>query len=274
HQLVQIDAGFDTHALQHVGDVFAGHIACRTLRIRTATGAGNGAVHHAHAFFEAHKNVRERLVVGVVEVHRQRLHRYFVRYRVQHCTGLHRRADADGVAQRYFVAAKVIQPLRYAYHIADGNVALVWATEHRGNIATHAYSFRACTLQHRTKALDGFIDRGVDVLLVERFAGRGEHRDAGNARRTGAVVAKHVGHQRGIVDAGLATDAGVDFFGIGELRHPLRADETGRFDGFQPAGGKPVDQFDLGRGGDDRLLVLQAVAGADFDDADMVGKHA
>src|SRR5579875_1086450 len=38
-QLVEIDAGLDAHALQHVGNVLAGHVAGRALGVRTAAGA-------------------------------------------------------------------------------------------------------------------------------------------------------------------------------------------------------------------------------------------
>src|SRR3546814_2400326 len=56
---------------------------------------------------------------------------------------------------------------------------------------------------------------------------------------------------------------------------PLRADEAGCFDRSQASGRKVVDQLDLGRGGHDGLLVLQAVAWADLDDADAGGQcHA
>src|SRR3546814_6858773 len=66
-----------------------------------------------------------------------------------------------------------------------------------------------------------------------------------------------------------------DLGGIGRLRHPLRADEAGGFDRPQASGRQAVDQLDLGRGGNDGLLVLQAVAWADLDDADAGGQgHA
>src|SRR3546814_12268783 len=56
---------------------------------------------------------------------------------------------------------------------------------------------------------------------------------------------------------------------------PLRADEAGGFDRSQASGRQAVDQLDLGRGGNDGLLVLPAVAWADLDDADAGGQgHA
>src|SRR3546814_6591536 len=75
------------------------------------------------------------------------------------------------------------------------------------------------------------------------------------------------------MDARLARDAGEHLGGVGELRLPFRTDEAGCFDALQAGGREPVDQFDFVGGGDEGLLVLQAVARADFDDAD-VSVHA
>src|SRR6185312_1409173 len=274
HQLVEIDAGFDAHALQHICDVFAGHVAGRAFCVGAAAGTGDRTVHHAYTFFEAHEDVRKRLVVGVMEVHGQRLHRDFVRHRVQHCAGFHRRTDTDGIAQRNFVAAKLVQAFRNTHHIADGHLALIWAAEYGGHVAAHPNAFGAGALQHRAEPFDGFVDRGVDVLLVEGFAGGREYRNAGDARLARAVVAAHVGHQRRVIDPGFAIDTGIDFLSVRELRHPLRADETGRLDGLQATRRKAIDQFDLDRRRYHGLFVLQAVAGANFNDADMIGKHA
>ena len=58
---------------------------------------------------------------------------------------------------------------------------------------------------------------------------------------------------------------------ISQLRHPFWADETGCLNRLQASGRKAVDQRDLHLGWKQGLLVLQAIAGADFDDADMVG---
>ena len=67
-------------------------------------------------------------------------------------------------------------------------------------------------------------------LLVEGFRCGGEHRDFVGADGARAVVALFVRHQHRIAHAVLARDAGEDFGGIGELRHPLRADEARGFD--------------------------------------------
>src|SRR6185312_6812877 len=171
HQLVEIDAGFDAHALQHICDVFAGHVAGRAFCVGAAAGTGDRTVHHAYTFFEAHEDVRKRLVVGVMEVHGQRLHRDFVRHRVQHCAGFHRRTDTDGIAQRNFVAAKLVQAFRNTHHIADGHFALIWAAEYGGHVAAHPNAFGAGALQHRAEPFDGFVERFRPVLERARAEG-------------------------------------------------------------------------------------------------------
>src|SRR5690606_18231704 len=121
---------------------------------------------------------------------------------------------------------------------------------------------------HGRKALQRLVDRGVDVVLVEGLGGGGEHRDLLHPDRAGTLVAFFVGNQYRVMHARSAGDAGIDLGGVGQLRHPLRADEAGRLDAPQPGGGEAVDQGDLVGGGDRRLLVLQPVARADLDDAD------
>jgi hypothetical protein len=55
------------------------------------------------------------------------------------------------------------------------------------------------------------------------------------------------------------------------LRYPFRADEAARLDGFEACASKPVDKLDFDGDGDDGFFVLEAVARADFDDADEIG---
>ncbi|MET3148161.1 UNVERIFIED_ORG: hypothetical protein ABIB63_003959 [Xanthomonas axonopodis] len=61
--------------------------------------------------------------------------------------------------------------------------------------------------------------------------------------------------------------------GVGQLRYPAWADEAGRFDRAQPGGRELIDQRDLVGSGDRLRFVLQAIAWANFDNADEVA-HA
>ena len=76
------------------------------------------------------------------------------------------------------------------------------------------------------------------------------------------------GVEHRIADAGLAPDARHHFGGIGHLRHPLGRHERRRLDRGEARVGQQVDQRDLDVGRHHRLLVLQAVARADLDQAD------
>src|SRR6185437_14685733 len=83
-------------------------------------------------------------------------------------------------------------------------------------------------------------------------------------------VALQVRHQHRIAHARYLANAAEYLRRIGKLRHPLGADEAGGLGGLQAGGRETVDQCDLHLGWQQGLLVLQAVAGADFDDADVV----
>src|SRR5690606_25784706 len=71
-------------------------------------------------------------------------------------------------------------------------------------------------------------------------------------------------------DSRQAPDAGEHLGCVGQLRHPFGADEAGGLDAAQAGGREPVDQLDLVGSGNELLLVLQAIARADLDDADEV----
>lgn len=49
HHLAQVDARLDAQPVEHVHYVLRSHIPRRTLRVRAATEAGDGGVHHAYS---------------------------------------------------------------------------------------------------------------------------------------------------------------------------------------------------------------------------------
>ena len=101
----------------------------------------------------------------------------------EHRARLGRRADADRVAERDLVATQIVQAPGDAHDVGDRHVALVRAAEHGRDIAAHAHAVGARALHDRHEAFDRFVDRGVDVLAVERFARGREHGDVGRRRR-------------------------------------------------------------------------------------------
>ncbi len=124
---------------------------------------------------------------------------------------------------------------------------------------------------HRHEAFDRFVDRRVDVLAVERLGGGSEYRDLGHAYFACPQISLLVRNQYRVAHPWHLADAAEYFVRIGQLWHPLRADETGRLDGGQAGRGETIDQCDLYVRRQQRFLILQAIAGTDFNDADVVG---
>ncbi|MCY1549821.1 hypothetical protein D9M68_860200 [compost metagenome] len=127
-------------------------------------------------------------------------------------------------------------------------------------------------VHHRDETLEALGNRAVEVLLREGLGGGGEYRDLFHARLPRAFEALQVGGQRGVGDAGQLLDLREDFGAASHLRHPFGRDEAADFHIVQAGGGQVVDQAHLVRHADWLFLVLQAVARADFDQADLFGQ--
>ncbi|MNV49510.1 hypothetical protein D3C71_1414680 [compost metagenome] len=192
------------------------------------------------------------------------------RHRLQHGACLERGADADGVAQRNLIAAHGMQAHGHAHYVVQRYGALIRAAEHGGDVAAHLDAIGLGPGQDRLEAQQRLINAGVGVGAVELFRRCGEHRHFLRANGQRALVTLFVGYQHRVADAGAALDAGEDLGGIGQLRHPLRADETGGFDAEQAGGREPVDQLDLVGGADQLFFILQTIARAYFNDTDEV----
>src|SRR5690606_27394016 len=101
-----------------------------------------------------------------------------------------------------------------------------------------------------------------------------EHGDLARTCGMGTIVTLLIGYKYRIAHARAFFDGGEYFGGIGQLRHPFRADETGRLDRAQARARQAIDQLDLGCRRDDCLFVLQAVARTHLDDAHASGHAA
>ena len=204
-------------------------------------------------------------------MHRQALHRELGRHRRDHRPRLRRRADADGVAERDLVAAHLGQLSRHVGHGGRRHLALVGAAQGAGDIAADADLRGLSGLADRREAGQAVGDRAVDVLVAEALGGGAEHRDLGRAGGARRLEALHVGGEHGIAHAVAAPDPGHHLGAVGHLRHPLGRDEGGGLDHRQAALGEPVDERDLGRGGDLGGLVLKPVPGPHLDHLDPIG---
>jgi hypothetical protein len=91
------------------------------------------------------------------------------------------------------------------------------------------------------------------------------------AQRERVVQPALVGHEHRDLDLVRHVDGRKDLGGVGQLGNHVGAHEGGDLQAAQAGAGEPVDQRDLGRGGDDLGLVLEPVARADLADGDGVG---
>lgn len=266
---LEVDAGLDAEAVEQVDHVFACHVARCPFRVGAAAEAGDGAVYHRNAFFQHRVEVGQRLAVGVVEVGGELGHGHLAAHRLEHALGLEGGAHADGVAQRHLVAAHLIERLGHFGHLGRGDLALVGAAQHRGDVAAHPHAGGLGAFQHRFEARQGLGHGAVDVLLGEGLGGGAEHRHLLDAALQGRFQPLEVGGQRRVGDAIQPGEVLHHLAVVGHLRHPLGRDEAGRLDVAEAGRAQAVDQLQLGGGADRLGLVLQAVAGADLDQANL-----
>src|ERR1700685_2357108 len=110
-EFFKIASGVNTHAMQHIDDVFCGYIAgCAGSRRATAQ-AGPGAIDHGYAELDRGEDVSKRLSPCVMEVDSQSADRHMGCDILQHALRLQRRTNADGIAERDLVATHGVQLL-------------------------------------------------------------------------------------------------------------------------------------------------------------------
>src|ERR1700688_2099277 len=90
---------------------------------------------------------------------------------------LERRSDADGIAERDFVAAEIPQQLCHLHHGLRLHLAVIGATEHAGDIAAYLDAVSFGSDDDRLEALDGLGDRAIDIGPRKAFRGPGKYRD-------------------------------------------------------------------------------------------------
>ena len=76
-------------------------------------------------------------------------------------------ADADGVAQRDFVTAHLVQGARHPYHVGQWNLALVGAAEHGGDVAAHAHAIGGGAAEDRLEPGQRLVDAALVLVRLK-----------------------------------------------------------------------------------------------------------
>ena len=181
--------------------------------------------------------------------------------------------DADGVAHRNLERAHLHECCGDPGDAGRVDRALERTAESGGEIGADAHPQRLRPGGDGPVRLQRVVYALVDVAPAEGLRGRGEDGHFRYARSLRPLETGEVGNERRVSRTGRTFDARKNIGGVGHLRHPLRADERRHFHHRQPGKRKPVHERDLVGRRDRGLLVLQAVARADFDDGDAAGSH-
>ena len=96
-------------------------------------------------------------------MHRETGRRHALTHRAQHLFCLARRADADRVAERDFVAAEIRQRLRDIGDRLRLHFAVIGTAKHAGDVAADLDAIGLGVRQHRPEPLDRFRNRAIDV---------------------------------------------------------------------------------------------------------------
>ena len=168
-------------------------------------------------------------------MHRQIGHRHVARDRAQQLPRLQGRADADGVAERDFVAAEIPQHFCDVDHRLRLDLALIGAAEHGGDIAAHPDAIGFGARQHRLEPLDRFRNRAIDIGARKAFRRGGEHRDQFGAGGLRGLVSLLVRHQHREFAIRVMADAAQHLGRSHHLRDRLGRDERADLDRLSPA---------------------------------------
>lgn len=185
---------------------------------------------------------------------------------------LMRHAHPDGVGQRDLAGAGGRRPRDESRDRVGRHLALEGAAERGRDRHRRRHPGRAGEPEHLLHHRGEGVGGGVLVAQVEGVAGGDDQVDLVDAGVQGAQEAAPVEHQpdvRHVVTPGHLVH---HLLGVGHLRHGVRADEGDRLHPAHPGRDRQFDEADLVLGGEDRRLVLQAVAGADLDHLDRPGR--
>jgi len=203
-----------------------------------------------------------------VEVIGDLLFRQHVEQSARQFAHLRRYGDPDRVANADLIAADAFEANR---KLGDGrrvDLPRVRALERGAEIpADPAIGNRLAKRGGRHIELhERFLNRHVDVLQREGFAGSGKEGDPPNSDRKRPVEPLSIRNQGGVKRSG--REGRPKVVRIGKLGHPLGRDEAGGLDLPQTGLRERSDKLGLGGRGNRNGLVLKPVARPNFDDAE------
>jgi len=179
--------------------------------------------------------------------------------------------DSDRVAQADLIDTNLDQLIYNIFHLARRDRPGEGALDDRAHVASNERIRDRVTegVSDGAELGERFRNRHVDVLGREGLAGGGKERDAIHPAGQCSIEPAPIGNQSGKVHAFRPGDRGEELIRIRELRHPLRMDEACDFDLLGSRLNQIRDEPSLHLERNGGGLVLQAVAGADFDDPEL-----
>ncbi len=214
-------------------------------------------------------DVGERGAAGVVEVVGLQVGRQPGRFgQPDQFRDLVRHADPDRVAEADLVGAELAQSPGDVHDPRRLDATRVRAPERGRHVRAPPPAELAGALEDRREDVERLVDGHPDVVLRERVARGGEHRDRIDPGVLGAGETALVRHEDRESNARGSREPLHQLVGVRELRDRLGRDERRRLDLLEAGVDQQLDEAQLGVDRDRDRLVLEAVARPDLVDPD------
>jgi hypothetical protein len=151
---VQIDAGGDAQAIQHVDKVLGCEVAGCARGVRAAAESAGRRVERLDPKVQRGQHIRQRRAARVVKVERDSAERHTFGDGVHHLRDLSRMGNADGVAHRDLECAHGDQCFGNFSYPTRVDVTLEWASEGSGEVGANAQAERSGAIADDTVRLE------------------------------------------------------------------------------------------------------------------------
>ena len=273
HQRLEVNPRLDPQAVEGPDQVLRRQVAGCALGVGAPAQTTRRGVDDGYSVCQGSHGVRERLTIGVVEMHPNAIGTNSVGVQgIQQPVNVSGRARADRVAQAELVTAQVHHPRRDSHDLVDGNVSFPGVAKTHRDVCADPQALDTGSLHDRSEHRDGLRDAAVEVPAGEGLGRAAEDRDGLHTLCERGVQTTLVGHQhRSVAAPADLTEQPQQRGGVGELGDPPGRHEGRRLDGVEPGGDEPLNELSLDLHRDHGQLVLQPVAGSDLVDGDPSG---